>query len=82
MREIVAWRWIFGLAVFPAALLAWSGADALPDEGLFSRALILYPICVLAVWVLTFVAMWACVLALGTWDFTRRLLGLRGEARE
>lgn len=44
MREIVFWRWIFGLAVVLAYLLAWSGTTVRPDEGFLSLPLNLYPV--------------------------------------
>ncbi len=82
MREIVLWRWIFGLAFVPAAWLTWFFADAYPDEGIVSQAFSfigVYLISLLVVTVLAGIAMAALDLAFNTWDFMLRLLGLRDE---
>ena len=73
---------MFGLAVVPACLLAWSGTAVRPDEGFLSLALYFYPVCLLLVVVLSFLAMWAWLYAIDAWDFALRLIGLRNEGPE
>lgn len=82
VRDIVFWRWMFGLAVVPACLLAWSGTAVGSEQGFLSLALMYYPLCVLLVVVLAFLAMWAWLFAIEAWDFTLRLIGLRDDAPE
>lgn len=82
VRDIVFWRWMFGLAVVPACLLAWSGTAVRPDEGFLNFALMFYPFCLLLVIVLSLLAMSAWHFAIDAWDFTLRLIGLRDDAPE
>ena len=78
VREIALWRWVFGLALPLAALLA-RHVDS-PDAGFLALALSFvgaYPLGLLIVFVLSGIAMWALVLALDARDFLFRLPGLR-----
>lgn len=78
MREVVFYRWIFGVALLLAGLLSWSTKS--PDGGFLGLALALvvfYPFALLFVWLAGMFAMWAFYFALDAWDFLLRLLGLR-----
>lgn len=84
VREIVFWRWIFGLALALVALMVWSGFVVIsydpslgaPVLAFVLEALIVYGFSVLFVFVLAFLAMIVWDLACNAWDFFLDLIGL------
>lgn len=79
MSDLALWRWIFGLALVPAAGLMWL-SRSLPNGGLADLALgfaIAYLGSLLFTALLAGVALAAYTHALEAWDFMLRLLGIR-----
>lgn len=78
MREIVIYRWIFGLALLLAVFLLW--AFRAQDDGFIGLALafvVAYPFALLVVSLVTAFAMWAFDFALDAWHLLLCVLGLR-----
>ena len=80
MREITFWRWVFGIALVPAAAWGRLSRDLYPDSGLLDLALSLIPAYVVSLFVVALLAGLALAVvdrAMDAWDFLQELLGLR-----
>lgn len=78
MREIVIYRWIFGLALSLAGLYLWF--FKVWDEGFISVAflfVLIYPLALLMVLLVCCFAFGVFKFVAAAWDFLLALLGLR-----
>lgn len=79
MSDLTLWRWVFGLALLPAAGLAWL-TRSLPSGGLLDTALALvtaYLGSLLFTAILAGAALHVRAGASQAWDFMLRLIGFR-----
>lgn len=81
MREISFWRWIWGVAVVPAAAWVWLSRGLYPDAAWLGLPLSLVPAyasSLILVGALALAWLEVADLASGARDFIAELLGLRG----
>ena len=81
MRAITAWRWIFGFALVPAALVLYADLDTAADAGALAWVavfVIAYSACLVWTILLIGLAIGGAKVASSVGRFIAELFGLRG----